>query len=1284
MNKLFKRIIGATLGFAMTIGVGTAVANNRNDVREANAAGTDVIDNSATSSNLGKTGTTSWATNFTITGTSGAQYYIHSMGTKGTTNALQWNANGFLNCTTSGGKLKTITITTTANKNIYLYAKTTAYSTDAPSGTSLATIAATSSGATYTFTSNYTYFALKGAASSTSVTSINIVWEAPHIDVTNIGISGTGISDNALSVLSSDTSAHTVNVSLTPTNATDQKVNIAHQSGTTGLFTPNNSQITCSSGSGSFTLTGTGATSGSETFRISANTETSKYVDLVVTALDDSVTYYTVSFDSDGGSLSPNSIQVAEGETFTFPSAGTKTHYSLDGWTSDTENFYDPGDTSPAVTADIEYLAFWTEDAKYTVTYSAGTHGTGSYAHVNQYGGTYTLLAFANLSGVSAADGYRFKNYTVGGINKNPGETFTLSAATTVTVNFEIQPASDVITIGTTGVTTTTYAEGNFSGVSSTNTGHSNAVYAGQVIKSSNGYIQFRATNPGGIVSTSSGGKVRGVTITWDTNAMASNARSLDIYCNTSAYSTGADLYNASTDGDKVGSISYTNASSYNTHIDVTGDYTYIGLRPSSSTIYIQEIDIEWELPPVLDSVTTSGQTTSFTAGNKWSYGGTLTAHYTKDKADATVTPASFKYGNSGIDPTSQGASISTSTTLDSSYSGKYVYVIYTEDTITKWTSYQITVNPASATSVTLSASSGSVALEEVFNVSSITATVNPSAYATQGVTWEVYDSDGLVEDDTYVFDGSEFYATEAADVVFHVKATATPSVYAEFTLSIYDTPSVTLLDSDSEDVTDGSASVFGDVGTLVYEAKAENFSGTITYTWSTDDDSVVSIDEDLGDTCAFYVEGISGDARLSCRVQGSVKGDITVYIDITVTAVAVTQVTWTAPTINVYSGATLSDTSGWNVKYRTNSDPSTDKTPDSFKVMLGGSEITLPYTWQVSDNGKTLGVQYSGVNSSTTTVSVTQTLQAVMASETSAWDYTFSGKVWSADGEQTIDSKAWTMSGTGGSYFGYDSDKGQQFGSGAKPYTALALSSSAFSGTIESVTVYTSGAKDIDATVQVSVGGTAYGDAQSLTASNTGYTFDLGGKKGTISIAYSNSSSKAIYIKEIVVNTISDPTNLANVAGHEAAQAAVVKFAKAFNTALGATEGCTKGLSDAWSTATSAWTTFTTEIATLGTDEEAYAKNLIKYASAQWTDNTDSDYSYCLERAMATYEKCVKSHGMTAFMSAVRTVGSNSRINPILNITNNNNIAAVIVILSMMSIAAVGGYFFLRKRKED
>ena len=136
---------------------------------------TDVINNSTTSSYLSGTGTTTWASNFNITCISGAQYYVKSMGTKNTSNALQWNTNGFLYATASGGTLKSITVNGTSGKSVKVYAQNSAYSANA-SGNPLATISLTGSDVTYNFNSNYTFICIDGGASGTSITSLSIEW----------------------------------------------------------------------------------------------------------------------------------------------------------------------------------------------------------------------------------------------------------------------------------------------------------------------------------------------------------------------------------------------------------------------------------------------------------------------------------------------------------------------------------------------------------------------------------------------------------------------------------------------------------------------------------------------------------------------------------------------------------------------------------------------------------------------------------------------------------------------------------------------------------------------------------------------------------------------------------------------------------------------------------------------------------------------------------------------------------------------------------------------------
>ena len=447
---------------------------------------------------------------------------------------------------------------------------------------------------------------------------------------------------------------------------------------------------------------------------------------------------------------------------------------------------------------------------------------------------------------------------------------------------------------------------------------------------------------------------------------------------------------------------------------------------------------------------------------------------------------------------------------------------------------------------------------------------------------------------------------------------------------------------------------------------------------------------------CAFYVEGGAGNARLSCTVTDKEDNphSVTVYVDVTVSAVSVTSVTWNAPTINVYSGATLS-TAGWNVRYSTNSGV-TDATPDSFDILLGGSVISNGYAFAAADDGKTLAVRVDGTTSATTTtVSVTQTLQAVMANESSDNECTLSSSTVTSNTQSsaTIGGKTWDISydwtdaGAPSTTTGFDATKGKQFGTAKNSLESLEFSTSGFSGTITSITINTSGASSISCTLSVTVGGTTYTiggeDSVAITASAADYTFE-GSSSGTIVVTWTNSSAKAIYLNGFVVSVSTGSHNIANVTGHEAAQKAVVAFAKAMNEAFDETLNCTSGVADAWSTASTAYSSNVANNASLSADEKAYAKNLIKYADAEWTDDTDDDYSYCLERAMATYEACIQKHGQTAFMSDVRPVAAASRIIPLSFVSGNGNTVAIIVIISMISVTAIGGYFFLRKRKEQ
>lgn len=144
---------------------------------------------------------------------------------------------------------------------------------------------------------------------------------------------------------------------------------------------------------------------------------------------------------------------------------------------------------------------------------------------------------------------------------------------------------TDVLTSATTGVTgTNSYSD--WSG----KTVNSDAVYAGNSAVSSNtSAIQLRSSNSNsGIISTTSGGTLESVTVTWDNGNTA--GRSLDIYGSNTAYSKASDLYDSKKQGTKLGSITYNTSTS----LTVSGNYSFIGLRSNNGALYLTDISIEW------------------------------------------------------------------------------------------------------------------------------------------------------------------------------------------------------------------------------------------------------------------------------------------------------------------------------------------------------------------------------------------------------------------------------------------------------------------------------------------------------------------------------------------------------------------------------------------------------------------------------------------------------------------------------------------------------------------
>ena len=162
-------------------------------------------------------------------------------------------------------------------------------------------------------------------------------------------------------------------------------------------------------------------------------------------------------------------------------------------------------------------------------------------------------------------------------------EGTTKTATYTLTVSEPVGGITDILNQTFTGITGSSYTD--FSGKKGT----SGAIYAGQCAGSYSS-IQLRSKNDNcGIITTTTGGKVRKVTVTWEEHTLA--GRTLNIYGKNAAYSSATDLYDEAKQGTLLGTV----ICGTSTELTISGDYQYIGIRSAADAMYLSEIDITWE-----------------------------------------------------------------------------------------------------------------------------------------------------------------------------------------------------------------------------------------------------------------------------------------------------------------------------------------------------------------------------------------------------------------------------------------------------------------------------------------------------------------------------------------------------------------------------------------------------------------------------------------------------------------------------------------------------------------
>ena len=107
--------------------------------------------------------------------------------------------------------------------------------------------------------------------------------------------------------------------------------------------------------------------------------------------------------------------------------------------------------------------------------------------------------------------------------------------------------------------------------------------------------LMTAANDMSGVVSTTTTGVARKVTVYWNASATAGQ---VDIYGSENAFGAPSQLYAG--ERTVIGNARKANAVNGATTVTLTGNWPYIGIRPVAGKVLIDRIDIEWEEAPVV------------------------------------------------------------------------------------------------------------------------------------------------------------------------------------------------------------------------------------------------------------------------------------------------------------------------------------------------------------------------------------------------------------------------------------------------------------------------------------------------------------------------------------------------------------------------------------------------------------------------------------------------------------------------------------------------------------
>lgn len=318
------------------------------------------------------------------------------------------------------------------------------------------------------------------------------------------------------------------------------------------------------------------------------------------------------------------------------------------------------------------------------------------------------------------------------------------------------ETVTDELTYSVLGLAGNSYAK--FSGKKAT----SDAVYSGYAYKNGSN-IQIKTDkqkgNYTGIVSSVSGGKIKKITISG-----VQSDKKIDIYCSKNVYSSPDDLFGSKA-GAKVGTITSSNSS-----VEISGDYSYIGIRSNKGAVYMYKITIVWEKESSKTPTTTTfgpkvnKQTFTITEGETFpTHVATMTTAevagtiaYASDNAAVKVDQNGVTSAGTGFGKAKITATFKPTDTETYASSSAFYYIDYKEKT-------------KPATAITFEKSNVTLTTLDYASFTGQTATLKAGeTILTNKLTYTKEDAAGVIttlnnNDGTLVLSGNEGTATVTA-----------------------------------------------------------------------------------------------------------------------------------------------------------------------------------------------------------------------------------------------------------------------------------------------------------------------------------------------------------------------------------------------------------------------------------------------------------------------------------------------------------------------------------------